>query len=86
MGFVENSEQMRFQVCFSDPDSHCWTPLMYGVWSNDVKLVRELCRVGGRSVVNDMDRRGNGTQWCPLALAVVRSTTEMVHALLEMLS
>ena len=62
---------------------HCWTPLMYGVWSNDVKLVRELCRVGGRSVVNDMDRRGNGTQWCPLAVAVVRSSTEMVHALLE---
>ncbi|CAK9098995.1 unnamed protein product [Durusdinium trenchii] len=63
--------------------SHCWTPLMYGVWSNDVALVRELCRLGGRRVVNDLDRRSSGTQWCPLALAVVRSSTEMVKALLE---
>lgn len=56
---------------------------MYGVWSNDVALVRELCRLGGRRVVNDLDRRSSGTQWCPLALAVVRSSTEMVKALLE---
>eukprot|EP00435_Cladocopium_sp_Y103_P047250 s1012_g13.t2 len=59
---------------------HCWTPLMYGVWSNDVTLVRELCRVGGRCAVNDVDRRGSGTTWSPLALAVVRSSTEMVNA------
>ena len=65
--------------------SHCWTPLMYGVWSKNVKLVRELCRLGGRKSVTDLDRHSNGTQWSPLALAVVRASTEMLQALLELL-
>ena len=85
----QQQSQRNFVDFFSPkvdrPSSHCWTPLMYGVWSNDVALVRELCRVGGRTAVNDLDRRGNGTQWSPLSLAVVRSSPEMVQALLELL-
>ena len=72
-----------FLFFWKNDASFCWTPLMYGVWSNKVALVRELCRLGGRSAVNDLDRHSNGTQWSPLALAVVRSSVDMVKALLE---
>eukprot|EP00933_Yihiella_yeosuensis_P028720 TRINITY_DN22556_c0_g1_i1.p1 TRINITY_DN22556_c0_g1~~TRINITY_DN22556_c0_g1_i1.p1 ORF type:complete len:740 (+),score=105.59 TRINITY_DN22556_c0_g1_i1:120-2339(+) len=61
---------------------HCWTPLMFAVWSNNVSLVQEICRLGGRQTVNMMDRRGDGSEWTPLALAVVRSSPEMVQALI----
>lgn len=61
---------------------HRWTPLMYGVWSNDVKMVQEICRVGGRRVINQVDRRGDGSEWTPLALAVVRSSAAMVRTLI----
>jgi len=61
---------------------HCWTPLMYAVWSNNVKMVQEICRVGGRSVINQLDRRGDGSEWTPLALAVVRSSTAMLRTLI----
>eukprot|EP00931_Biecheleriopsis_adriatica_P047407 TRINITY_DN27330_c0_g1_i7.p1 TRINITY_DN27330_c0_g1~~TRINITY_DN27330_c0_g1_i7.p1 ORF type:complete len:594 (-),score=96.57 TRINITY_DN27330_c0_g1_i7:40-1821(-) len=60
---------------------HCWTPLMYGVWSTNATLVQEVCRLGGRSVVNKIDRRSDGSEWTPLSLAVVRSGSDTVQAL-----
>mmetsp|Transcript_34478 Transcript_34478/g.62481 ORF Transcript_34478/g.62481 Transcript_34478/m.62481 type:complete len:731 (-) Transcript_34478:65-2257(-) len=60
---------------------HCWTPLMYAVWSNNVTLVQEICRLGGRTTINKVDRRGDGSEWTPLAVAVVRGSAEMVQAL-----
>lgn len=60
---------------------HRWTPLMYAVWSGNVATVRELCRVGGREAVNLLDRRGDGSEWTPLALAVTRWGPEMIQVL-----
>mmetsp|Transcript_170236 Transcript_170236/g.545956 ORF Transcript_170236/g.545956 Transcript_170236/m.545956 type:complete len:731 (-) Transcript_170236:251-2443(-) len=62
---------------------HRWTPLMFAIWSGKESLVREICRMGGREVVNEVDRRGDGSEWTPLALAVVRSTPGTVQALIE---
>ena len=36
--------------------------------------------MGGRAAVNWLDRRPDGTQWCPLALAVVHGSEDMVEA------
>ena len=62
---------------------HCWTALLHAVWSNNVELVRELCRQGARKVINEADRRGDGTSWSPIALAVVRGAPEMLQVLVE---
>ncbi|CAE7455679.1 ANK2 [Symbiodinium pilosum] len=62
---------------------HCWTVLLHAVWSNNVELVQELCRQGARKVINEADRRGDGTSWSPISLAVVRGTPEMVQLLVE---
>ncbi|CAE8686649.1 unnamed protein product [Polarella glacialis] len=61
---------------------HCWTPLMFAVWSNNVPLVQEICRLGGRSTICHIDRRGDGSEWNPLSIAVVRGSPEMVQALI----
>ncbi|CAE7602377.1 Ank3 [Symbiodinium natans] len=62
---------------------HCWTALLHAVWSNNVELVRELCRQGARKIINEADRRGDGTSWSPISLAVIRGGPDMVQVLVE---
>lgn len=62
---------------------HRWTPLMFAVWSGNVSLVREVCRLGGRNVIDNFDRRADGCEWNPLVLAVARWGPEMVQALIS---
>jgi len=61
---------------------HKWTPLMFAVWSGNVELVSEICRQGGRKVVNLKDRRADGTEWTPLAIAVARWGPDMIKTLI----
>lgn len=61
---------------------HQWTPLMFAVWSGNVQLVSEICRIGGREVINCTDRRADGSEWTPLAIAVARWGPDMVNALI----
>eukprot|EP00927_Polykrikos_kofoidii_P072724 TRINITY_DN68808_c0_g1_i1.p1 TRINITY_DN68808_c0_g1~~TRINITY_DN68808_c0_g1_i1.p1 ORF type:complete len:713 (+),score=99.41 TRINITY_DN68808_c0_g1_i1:169-2307(+) len=63
--------------------SHTWTLLMFSIWSGNVPLVREVCRLGGRRMVNATDRRPDGSQWTPLSLAVIRCSPEMVRVLVD---
>jgi len=62
---------------------HCWTALLHAVWSDNADLVRELCRQGARKSINDIDRRGDGTSWSPISLAVIRCSPEVVQVLVE---
>lgn len=62
---------------------HCWTALLHAVWSDSAELVRELCRQGARKCINDIDRRGDGTSWSPISLAVIRCSPDVVQVLVE---
>lgn len=61
---------------------HQWTPLMFAVWSGNVQLVSEICRIGGREAINCKDRRADGSEWTPLAIAVARWGPDMVKVLI----
>mmetsp|Transcript_105962 Transcript_105962/g.203847 ORF Transcript_105962/g.203847 Transcript_105962/m.203847 type:complete len:791 (-) Transcript_105962:52-2424(-) len=71
------------QAVNATTERHRWTPLMFGAWNGNVELVREVCRIGGREVVNYTDRRADGSEWTPLAMAVSRWGPDMVQALVE---
>lgn len=60
---------------------HRWTPLMFAIFSGNTTLIREVCRLGGRYVVNFTDRRTDGSEWTPLALAVCCCSPEVVETL-----
>ncbi|CEM26420.1 unnamed protein product [Vitrella brassicaformis CCMP3155] len=60
---------------------HAWTPLHFAVWSGSPRLVQEICRLGGRQVVNAVDRRPD-YQNTPLTLAAARGNVEVVQILL----
>lgn len=70
------------QSIFATTERHRWTPLMFAVWSGNTELVCEICRKGGRKVINVKDRRADGSEWTPLAIAVVRWGPDMVKALI----
>jgi len=55
---------------------------MFAVWSGNVQLVCEICRTGGRQDVNRKDRRADGSEWTPLAIAVARWGPDMINALI----
>eukprot|EP00927_Polykrikos_kofoidii_P040049 TRINITY_DN34301_c0_g1_i1.p1 TRINITY_DN34301_c0_g1~~TRINITY_DN34301_c0_g1_i1.p1 ORF type:complete len:755 (+),score=81.79 TRINITY_DN34301_c0_g1_i1:72-2336(+) len=75
---------LRYGQCVNDvTERHRWTALMFSIWSGNNDLVREVCRVGGRNVVNDTDIRADGSQWTPLSLAVARHGPDIVHTLMS---
>ncbi|KAF4656286.1 hypothetical protein FOL47_009045, partial [Perkinsus chesapeaki] len=62
---------------------HHWTLLHCAVWGGNVALVQEICRITNRKFVNTRDRRSDGSQWTPIAIAVARQNIEMVQCLLS---
>lgn len=59
-----------------------WTPLMFGVWSNSVPFVNEVCLRGSNRLINSADRRGDSL-WTPLSLAVMHGSIELVQTLIS---